>query len=561
LFADIFLTPLPVEIIFCTHKTSLSSMKRKLLFLLVICCATATAFSQDPYINNQLTAAQSANAWINGKFTSSFMQTFSGTSTNGSRHHDFFGGTATPAGTNLRWAFTLQGTETSGNIGSDFRIWSYKDDGTFLSNPFSIARASGIVSIPGSLAATVINSNNTAGSLSISGGATGSGSYRGAEIGLRGGGYSTTPGEMTFHTGLGGGGTAQPERMRINVDGLVTMGYGLLLNNATSNNISFNAVGLAEPSFTTRSIGSKVILWNAALNATTSGWDIGMETNHMWFGVASQSNAQGFKFYGGTTQIGRIDGVGNSQWEGQGRFKGWLTGTAATGPAAEIGVSGGNADLIGYDRTAGSYIPLLLIGGTSATNITPVLINNVGVGIGATSSSFYSKLSIYDPLDGKASMTFQSNVDSRFWISEGGNVLKIGATGGNVAPSTGVINITNTGNVGIGTLTPQSEFSVKGTITAQRVKVIQTGWADYVFHKSYQLPSLADVEAYVHSNQHLEGIPSAAEVAKDGVDVGEMNKKLLAKVEELTLYLIEQNKKIIALEEWKKQQEKLSIHQ
>lgn len=535
-------------------------MKRKLLSLFVACCSVATAFGQDPYINNQLTAAQPANAWITGKFTSSFIQTFTGTSTNGNRHHDFFGGTATPAGANLRWAFALQGTETSGNIGSDFRIWSYNDDGTFLSSPFSIARASGIVSIPGSLAATIINTNNTSGALSIFGGAASVNSMRGAEIGLRGGGYSTTPGEMTFHTGLGGGGTSQPERMRINAGGLVTMGYGLSLNNATSNNISFNAVGLAGPSFTTRSIGSKISLWNAALNATNSGWDIGMESSHMWFGVASASNAQGFKFYGGTTQIARIDGVGNNQWEGQGRFKGWLTGTAATGPAAEIGVSGGNADLIGYDRTTGSYIPLLLIGGTSATNITPVLINNVGVGIGTPSPSFYGKLNVYDPLDDKATMTFQSNVDSRFWISEGGNVLKIGGTGGSTAPSTGVINITNTGNVGIGTLTPQSELSVKGTITAQRVKVTQTGWADYVFHKNYQLPSLAEVEAYVRSNQHLEGIPSAAEVEKEGIDVGEMNKKLLAKVEELTLYLIEQNKKITALEEWKKQQEKLSIH-
>src|SRR5437868_5494142 len=99
-------------------------MKRTLFFMFVMYCSITTAFSQDPYINNQLTAAQPANAWINGKFTSSFIQTFTGTSTNGNRHHDFFGGGATPAGANLRWAFSLQGTESSGNIGSDFRIWS-----------------------------------------------------------------------------------------------------------------------------------------------------------------------------------------------------------------------------------------------------------------------------------------------------------------------------------------------------------------------------------------------------------------------------------------------------
>ncbi len=534
-------------------------MKRKFFSLFVMCCCATTVFSQDPYINNQSTAAQTANAWINGKFTSSFIQTFTGTSVNGNRHHDFFGGTATPAGANLRWAFALQGTETGGNIGSDFRIWSYKDDGTFLSSPFSIARASGIVNISGSLAATTINTNNTAGALSIFGGAASVNSFRGAEIGLRGGGYSTTPGEMTFHTGLGGGGTPQPERMRINANGLVTMGYGLSLTNPTSNNITFQDAGFSAPTLNTRSIGTKVTLL-PSVSANNTDYAIGLERSasntEAWFSMPSNTAAHSYKFYGGTTQVARIDGVGNSQWEGQGRFKGWLSGTAATGPAAEIGVSAGNANLIGYNRTAGAYIPLLLIGGTSATNITPVLINNVGVGIGTPSSSFYGKLNVYDPVDGKASMTLQSNVDARFWISEGNNTLKIGGTGGSAPPASGIINITANGLVGVGTTTPQSEFSVKGTITAQRVKVTQAGWADYVFHKDYQLPSLDEVENYVRSNQHLEGIPSAAEVEKDGIDVGEMNKKLLAKVEELTLYLIEQNKKIAALEEWKRQQEK-----
>jgi len=85
--------------------------------------------------------------------------------------------------------------------------------------------------------------------------------------------------------------------------------------------------------------------------------------------------------------------------------------------------------------------------------------------------------------------------------------------------------------------------------------VLNTGWADYVFLPDYQLPTLQEVERHIREKGHLKDIPSEKEVEKEGVDLGEMNKKLLAKVEELTLYLIEQNKKLEALEKWKSEQE------
>ena len=69
-------------------------------------------------------------------------------------------------------------------------------------------------------------------------------------------------------------------------------------------------------------------------------------------------------------------------------------------------------------------------------------------------------------------------------------------------------------------------------------------WPDYVFAEDYELPSLKEVEASINKYQHLPGVPSASEVSKDGLMVGEMQKILMEKVEELTLYTIAQQKQI-----------------
>ncbi|MES2458835.1 MAG: hypothetical protein V4594_25000 [Bacteroidota bacterium] len=104
--------------------------------------------------------------------------------------------------------------------------------------------------------------------------------------------------------------------------------------------------------------------------------------------------------------------------------------------------------------------------------------------------------------------------------------------------------IMDNGNVGVGTATPTDKLSVKGKIRAQEIKVETNGWADFVFAKDYKLPSLQATEQHILANGHLPGIPSAAEVAKDGIELGEMNKKLLQKIEELTLYLISNTKQL-----------------
>ncbi|MDR6571176.1 hypothetical protein MRBLMN1_003120 [Chitinophaga ginsengisegetis] len=81
------------------------------------------------------------------------------------------------------------------------------------------------------------------------------------------------------------------------------------------------------------------------------------------------------------------------------------------------------------------------------------------------------------------------------------------------------------------------KLAVNGDIKVKRVKVTITDWPDYVFHASYKLPGLLEIEDFINAHQHLPGVPSQEEVERaGGVDVGAMNVILLKKVEELTLY-------------------------
>ena len=99
------------------------------------------------------------------------------------------------------------------------------------------------------------------------------------------------------------------------------------------------------------------------------------------------------------------------------------------------------------------------------------------------------------------------------------------------------------GNVGIGTITPSYPLSVNGTIQAKEV-IVNTGWSDFVFDKGYKLMSLAELEKFINKNKHLPDVPTAKEVEDNGVALGNINSKLLQKVEELTLYVIELNKSV-----------------
>ncbi|WP_052444844.1 hypothetical protein [Flammeovirga sp. OC4] len=95
-------------------------------------------------------------------------------------------------------------------------------------------------------------------------------------------------------------------------------------------------------------------------------------------------------------------------------------------------------------------------------------------------------------------------------------------------------------NVGIGTDNPKSKLAVNGQIRATEVKVLaDLSVPDYVFESGYELRTLKETKKYISENKHLPEIPSANEIAKNGIDLGDMNMRLLKKIEELTLYQIE----------------------
>jgi hypothetical protein len=163
-------------------------------------------------------------------------------------------------------------------------------------------------------------------------------------------------------------------------------------------------------------------------------------------------------------------------------------------------------------------------GGILVTTPTWAAGNNVSLFMGAGLHSLTASFSTPDVWTGYWGQ-YLNNLS--------GTVMTVGYNGGS--------------NVGIGTTAPAHLLHVAGTIGAEEVIVSSTG-ADYVFQPSYQLKPLAEVGEYIKQHRHLPGIPSAEEVQQKGVGLGEMQGKLLAKVEELTLHMIQAEERSKKLE-------------
>ncbi len=230
-------------------------------------------------------------------------------------------------------------------------------------------------------------------------------------------------------------------------------------------------------------------------------------------------------------------------------------GIGTPSPAYPLHVNGNV--LFGTQPASGIYTaaPLNMSNNQGGAIKTQLNLINGGGGGGAESAiDFYTYTDNGNGLPG-----------SRFGSIDDGNYsghlvfFTKGQGGGGTGSLTEKMRITSTGSVGIGTTTPGSYMlAVNGSaiFTKVQVKATSNPWPDYVFHPIYELRSLSSLESYINEFNHLPDMPSAREVEKDGLDIASTQAALLKKIEELTLYLINLNKTIVAQQ---KEIEKLKL--
>ncbi|WP_299161127.1 hypothetical protein [uncultured Tenacibaculum sp.] len=293
--------------------------------------------------------------------------------------------------------------------------------------------------------------------------------------------------------------------------------------------------------------------------------------NGMGIQVTNSSNTANWDIalnpYGGNIGIGTAKPETNSILHIKDLTKSSkITIETADDKEALINFSGQTSEFsLGYVRSDGSFRFVL---GDQLNSNERMRIDSKGkVGIGTTTPS--EKLEVYNSVTTPGVISLRSSRNDASYVDVGRVVAKQGTTevsrigmpraGGtntgfltfwtkesNSSPLKESMRINEKGNVGIGTTdTKGFKLGVNGKIATTEVKVATyANWSDFVFEKEYKLPTLTQVENHIKEKGHLKDIPSAAEVKKEGFFLGEMDAKLLQKIEELTLYTIQQEKQL-----------------
>jgi hypothetical protein len=248
----------------------------------------------------------------------------------------------------------------------------------------------------------------------------------------------------------------------------------------------------------------------------------------------------GFLGIGTVTPNSDLEIVGTSGTANSGNFKvtyaygGGLTGTELSGLVHEPSLVGGNGWTALLARKGSAFRAAVFDGHTDILNGHLTIDSGSHPVIYTSSSS--------DETNRYLQILNSSNYQSASGLRVGGVLISDTYSYANPTKNDLVVK----GSVSIGTpnIDPNSVINANGTIRSKKVKVEANGWPDYVFEPDFHLRPLSVLESYIRINNHLPEVPSAKEIEKDGLDLGQMDATLLKKIEELTLYTIQQEKKI-----------------
>ena len=214
-----------------------------------------------------------------------------------------------------------------------------------------------------------------------------------------------------------------------------------------------------------------------------------------------------------------------------------------------------------WDLSYSSSTNLFTIKETGANRLVIANGGNVGIGIVPTEKLHVSGSALFN---GEATfnttnptLQLQNSGVNKGFVQLSDDNIRIGTNSGNTAGKFVIRTnggdrffVDASGNVSIGTTDVANGYrvSIAGKVICEEVRVqLRTAWPDYVFANNYRLMNLKELERFILTNRHLPNIPAATQVEKEGIALGDMQKKMMEKIEELTLYIIQQQKEIDAL--------------